>query len=105
MYNDFSVLDKCILESGKEVFYSNVKVLREAFGATEEEISVGYTATRWREIREERTKLLAECDWIVTKYTEIGKPIPTVWATYRQALRDITEHNDPDEVVFPVKPK
>jgi hypothetical protein len=43
-----------------------------------------------RQLREVRDIKLAETDWVVARATELGQPIPTEWATYRQALRDIT---------------
>ena len=56
------------------------------------------------QVRAERNALLAESDW-----TQIADaPVDAaVWATYRQALRDITSHaNFPhlDEADWPVKP-
>lgn len=42
-----------------------------------------------RQLREERSKRLAECDWVVTKYAEYGYNIPKEWRNYRQALRDL----------------
>jgi hypothetical protein len=42
--------------------------------------------------RGNRDKLLAGSDWVVTKAVEAGGGVPTDWATYRQALRDITSH-------------
>lgn len=57
-----------------------------------------------KSVRAHRNGLLAETDW-----TQIADaPVdPTPWATYRQALRDITEHaNFPHlaEADWPVKP-
>jgi hypothetical protein len=43
-----------------------------------------------RVIRLERDKRLAASDWVVTKALETGEAVPANWATYRQALRDIT---------------
>jgi hypothetical protein len=43
-------------------------------------------------IRQQRNSLLAETDWVVVFHTEKGIDIPLEWATYRQALRDITAH-------------
>ena len=40
-------------------------------------------------LRLRRNQLLAETDWIVTKYLEQGEPLPQVWKDYRQALRDM----------------
>ena len=47
------------------------------------------TATR---NRTERNRRLATCDWIVTKALESGGSVPSDWATYRTALRNITTH-------------
>ena len=56
-------------------------------------------------LREERTRLLAETDWVVTKYAERGEPVPQEWQDYRQALRDITENcNHINEVTWPTNP-
>jgi hypothetical protein len=58
-----------------------------------------------RVVRAERDKKLAECDWIVTKYTEQGEPVPQDWVAYRQALRDISDQEGfPENVVWPEKP-
>ena len=42
-----------------------------------------------RQLREERNRRLAKCDWIVTKNAEYGQNIPKEWRRYRQALRDL----------------
>lgn len=57
----------------------------------------------WKLYRHKRTAMLAETDWIVTKYTELNQPIPQVWIDYRQALRDITAQTLPN-IIWPVKP-
>ena len=44
---------------------------------------------KFRLLREERNRRLAECDWIVTKNAEYGYNIPKEWRAYRQALRDL----------------
>ena len=41
------------------------------------------------QLRDERNRRLAECDWIVTKNAEYGQNIPKEWRRYRQALRDL----------------
>ena len=40
-----------------------------------------------RLLREERFRLLAECDW--TQGADVPNSIKTAWQTYRQALRDL----------------
>lgn len=58
--------------------------------------------TRAFDIRNERNRRLAHCDW-----TQLpDSPVNTAtWATYRQELRDITEQTTfPDQVTWPVEP-
>lgn len=46
-------------------------------------------------VRNQRTEMLKDCDWVVTKAIDqnaqdsLGIQIPVVWVTYRQALRDL----------------
>ena len=55
------------------------------------------TARKEAAVRKQRDALLAECDWVAVKALEAGSSVPAAWATYRQALRDITAHaNFPD---------
>jgi len=71
---------------------------------TQEEIDAEIEIVRAEAInfwlRRQRDRLLYETDWIVTKYTELGQPMPEEWKNYRQALRDITE-NISDIVIDP----
>jgi hypothetical protein len=56
-----------------------------------------------KEVRRERNKLLKESDWTQIPDCTVDK---TVWATYRQALRDITSQEGfPFNVIFPTKPE
>ena len=65
-----------------------------------------------RLLREERCRLLAECDW--TQGTDVPDSIKTAWQTYRQQLRDLPSTATPvlDEttavgitsVTWPTKP-
>ena len=55
-------------------------------------------------IRSQRDYLLSESDWVVSKSYELGVAVPTAWATYRQALRDITtQEGFPYNVTWPTK--
>ena len=66
----------------------------------------GVASEQLRLLRKERTQKLDETDWVVTKYTELGQPIPSEWATYRQALRGITStYTSQFDVVWPEKSK
>lgn len=42
----------------------------------------------------DRNARLAETDWLVIRKVEDGIDIPTEWSEYRQALRDITSHEN-----------
>lgn len=64
-----------------------------------------------QKIREERNKRLAATDWRVTYEVEkasvdgLGIQFPLVWATYRQALRDIPlQPGFPHNVIWPEEP-
>lgn len=57
-------------------------------------------------LRATRDAYLSKTDWVVTKAIESGQPVPIEWQSYRQALRDITEHySSLEEVVWPEKPE
>jgi hypothetical protein len=57
---------------------------------------------QWDAIRAERNAKLAETDW-----TQIADaPVEAeAWLTYRQGLRDITEQEDPFNIIWPEKPE
>jgi len=57
---------------------------------------------KWIEIRDFRNNLLLECDW--TQLSDIPSETKTLWQTYRQELRDITNQANPYNIVWPVKP-
>lgn len=70
-----------------------------------------FVETKWsirtevliEKINRDRNKLLADTDWIVAKYTELGQPIPENYRVYRQALRDITlQPGYPENIVWPI---
>jgi len=55
-------------------------------------------------LREVRNTKLAETDW--TQSRDVTLTNDADWATYRQALRDITDtYSDLDSVVWPTKPE
>ena len=65
---------------------------------TEEEIAADLTAYQATANaitnRNVRNRKLSESDWVVTKALEAGETVPTAWATYRTALRDLPDHAD-----------
>ena len=64
----------------------------------------------WKELRQERNRLLAETDWVSMKALDasidgLGIQLPQVWMNYRQALRDLPANTtDPTNPDWPVKP-
>ena len=53
-------------------------------------------------VRTDRDAKLSESDWMVIKSAETGIALATEWATYRQALRDITAQDGfPHNVIWP----
>ena len=55
--------------------------------------------------RAERDRRLADCDWVSLRAADAGTPVPAVWRSYRQALRDVSQQPGwPCSVVWPVPP-
>ena len=60
--------------------------------------SAAKVGAQWAVIRAERNKLLAACDWTQLPDAPVNA---ASWATYRQALRDITTQANPFNIVWP----
>ena len=56
----------------------------------------------WQEVRLNREVLLKASDW--TQLPDVPLTTKTAWATYRQALRDVTNQLDPFNIVWPTAP-
>ena len=79
----------------------------EGVTVTKAEQEAAYVARKTEEkataIRTKRDKLLVDSDWTQVADAPVDK---AVWATYRQALRDITSQATfPSEVTWPTKPE
>ena len=59
----------------------------------------------WARVRYQRDEMLAACDWLTVRAQERGEPVPQAWLDYRQALRDITQQGDPENIVWPQAPE
>ena len=69
----------------------------------EAEYKASKDAEQAKTVREDRNKRLADCDWTKLADSTADK---TVWATYRQALRDITSQSEfPWTINWPTKPE
>jgi hypothetical protein len=63
--------------------------------------SAAKAKAQWNVIRAERNKLLVESDWTQLPDAPVDA---AAWATYRQALRDITTEANPFAIVWPESP-
>jgi len=62
-------------------------------------------ARAWAQVRAERDRLLADCDWTQMPDAPLTASVKQAWADYRQTLRDIPqEQDDPDSIVWPETP-
>jgi len=57
--------------------------------------------TQWQVIRTQRNQMLKDSDWTQVADAPSDK---SAWATYRQALRDITTQADPFKITWPKHP-
>jgi len=76
---------------------------------TAAENEAAYKATKDAEqaksVRTTRDTKLAECDWRVIKAAETATTLDAAWATYRQALRDVTAQSGfPWTITWPDAP-
>ena len=72
--------------------------------AEEAEADALEIAAAWDSVRIKRDRLLGECDWITLRAYSRNEPVPTEWAAYMQALRDITNVGDASSITWPTKP-
>ena len=63
--------------------------------------SAAKVGAQWTVIRAERNKLLVESDWTQLPDAPVDA---AAWATYRQALRDVTDQANPFAIVWPESP-
>jgi hypothetical protein len=66
-----------------------------------EQMQAEAPAVQWAVIRTERNAKLAACDW--TQLPDAPVDVAP-WASYRQALRDITLQGDPFNITWPEQP-
>ena len=77
--------------------YSGLEWMDSGQQPTEQEVKAKIieldAAEPMRLLREERFRLLSECDW--TQGADVPNSIKTAWQTYRQALRDLPASASP----------
>lgn len=59
---------------------------------------------KWGQVRAERNAKLTACDWTQLSDAPLTNVQTAEWATYRQALRDITAQPDPFKIDWPKAP-
>ena len=69
----------------------------------DELIGTASDETLWERVREVRNTLLLETDWIVLSDVVLSNK--DAWLEYRQALRDMTNVDNPFDVIIPTKPE
>jgi len=72
--------------------------------ASAEEIAERITA-QWRTVRSLRGMKLSKSDWTQLPDAPLTTAQKADWATYRQALRDITNQADPFNITWPNEPE
>jgi hypothetical protein len=71
----------------------------------DDEAKAAKDAEQAKSVRQQRDEKLKETDWKVIKAAETSTAVAAEWATYRQALRDITAQSGfPWEVTWPDAP-
>jgi|688.fasta_scaffold2400421_1 hypothetical protein len=60
--------------------------------------------TNINQIRLERNRALARTDWTQVPDSPLSPEKKQEWALYRQALRDLTESGDVNNIVWPQEP-
>jgi hypothetical protein len=63
--------------------------------------SAAKVGAQWDVIRAERNKLLVDSDWTQLPDAPVDA---AAWATYRQALRDVTTQANPFAIIWPESP-
>ena len=109
-------LSKCNLDTpnwftwkdlGKGASYDNL-IVREGVNAnkpTLDEVNAKIAEVKLDELRGERNVKLSRTDWTRMDDNGLSDSAKAAWATYRQALRDITDNaTSLDDVTWPTKP-
>ena len=70
---------------------------------TKEWVDPRTNETQWVIVRNQRDTLLAASDW--TQLLDVYLPNKSIWAVYRQNLRDVTNQSDPFNIIWPTQPQ
>jgi hypothetical protein len=89
------------LEEGPALLIDGVWTQNYTVSDLDADASAAKVGARWNVIRAERNKLLVESDWTQLPDAPVDA---AAWATYRQALRDVTDQANPFAVIWPESP-
>lgn len=89
--------------------YDGLDWLDDSPKPSEDDLVAAWPAVRdaraWAAVRAERDALLAACDWTQVDDAPLINEQKYVWASYRQALRDVPQSfATPEDVVWPEVP-
>jgi len=68
------------------------------------EVAAAKAEAQWAVVRAQRNQLIANTDWTQLPDAALTNIETANWASYRQALRDITTQSDPFNIEWPVSP-
>lgn len=87
-------------------YHGFTREMAKEAGVPEHIIDKAVLDVAWDIIRNRRNFLIKETDWTQVVDTPISEDLKAQYAAYRQALRDLPQSTDnPDEIVWPVKPE
>jgi hypothetical protein len=90
-----------VREEGPAILIDGVWTQNYIVSELDPEAATAKVEAQWTVIRAERNKFLADCDW--TQLPDASADA-AAWAVYRQALRDITDQDNPFNITWPVLP-
>lgn len=96
-------IQRCVQKSQPELVEDKWVLGWTIYDKTEEQIEHENTQQA-ATVRERRGYELARCDWVAVIDCPLSDEVKAEWMTYRQALRDITEHADFPWVDLPHAP-
>lgn len=105
-----SELEYYVLYGRLEAYTAEQSALKSnppAYGARWDNANMCWIDTRsvntmWADVRAERDKRLAACDW--TQLADAPAESAQVWRGYRQALRNVTKQANPASIEWPQLP-
>jgi hypothetical protein len=96
--NDVVTGQSFVIEGNEVVQYEQIRPKTES--EIQEELN-----SKWENIRNQRNLLLLESDWTQLADVALTDEKKQEWRLYRQSLRDITNFDSPDHVIWPNKPE